>query len=153
MVYAAQMPRRRRANASQVRQQIRQSEEARRTHVDALVGSDVLIQGSFVTLGRRCGKPNCRCAAGDKHLSKYVSRSEGGKTRVIYVPAGDEVDVAQKTERYRRLREARAELLKLAAQTSELADELQEVLAEPYPPPNRARGRRRKGKARGGQSR
>ena len=147
------MPRRRRANASQVRQQIRQSEEARRTHVDTLVGSDVLIQGSFVTLGRRCGKPNCRCVAGDKHLSKYVSRSEGGKTRISYVSAGDEVDVAQKTERYRKLREARAELLKLAAQTSELADELAETLAEPYPPPDRTRSRRRKGKAHGGQSR
>jgi hypothetical protein len=147
------MPPRHRANASHVRQRIRQSEEARRAHVDVLVGSEVLIAGSFVTLGRRCGKPNCRCVAGEKHPSKYVSRSEGGKTRLIYVPAGDEVDVALKTERYRKLREARAELLKLAAQTSELADQLQDALAEPYPPPDRARGRRRKDKTRGGQSR
>ena len=147
------MPPRRRANASLVRQRIRQTEEARRTHVDVLVGSRTLIEGSFVTVGRRCGKPNCRCSTGDKHLGKYVSRSEGGKTRMIYVPAGDEVDVSVKTERYRKLREARAELVKLAAQTSALADELQEALTEPYPPPDRAPVQRRKGKARGGRSR
>jgi hypothetical protein len=147
------MPRSRRPDASQVRQRIRQTEEARRAHVDVLVGTKALIEGSFVSLGRRCGKLNCRCAQGDKHVSKYVSRSEAGKTRLIYVPAGDEVDVAAKTDRYRELREARAELMKLAAETSALTDELQQALAEPYPPPDRAPGRRRKGKQRGGRSR
>lgn len=142
-----------RAKASRVRQELRQTEDARRAHVDLLVGTEALIVGALVTHGRRCGKPNCHCAAGEKHFSRALSRSEGGKTRHVHVPSGDEVDVAAKAERYRRFREARVELVKLSAQTSQLVDVLQEALAEPYPPPNRARGRRRKGKARGGQSR
>lgn len=123
-----------RRRASEVRQQIRQTEEARRVHVDALVGSEALIEGSFVTLGRKCGKPTCRCADGEKHFSKFVSRSVQGRTRLTYVPSGDEVDVARKAERYRELRHARAELMKLSATTAELADALQQSLAEPYPP-------------------
>ncbi len=142
-----------RAKASRLRQELRQNEDARRNHVDVIVGTEALVAGSFVTHGRRCGKPSCHCASGEKHFSRALSRTEDGRVRHVHVPAGDEVDVAEKTERYRRLREARAELVKLAAQTSRLADELQDALAEPYPPPDRARGRRRKGKARGGQSR
>lgn len=122
-----------RRRASRARQQLLQTEEARRAHVEVLVGSDALIEGSFVTLGRKCGKPTCRCADGEKHYSKFLSRSENGKTRQVYVPASDEVDVARKAESYRRLRRARAELMKLSAKTAALADELQSALTEPYP--------------------
>jgi len=123
-----------RRRASLLRQQILRTEQQRRQHVDSLVGTEALIEGSFVTLGRKCGKPTCRCASGEKHYSKFLSRSERGRTRLIYVPAGDEVEVARKAERYRRLRQSRAELMKLAATTAELADSLQHALAEPYPP-------------------
>ena len=122
-----------RRRASLMRQQIRLAEEARRAHVDVLVGSETLIEGSFVTLGRKCGKPTCRCATGEKHFSKFLSRSEAGRTRLLYVSSGDEVQVALKAERYRRLRQARAELMKLSAKTAALTDELQQSLAEPYP--------------------
>ena len=148
-----------RRRASHVRQQIRQVEEARRIHVDTVVGAGALIEGSFVTLGRKCGKPTCRCASGEKHFSKFVSRSVEGRTRLAYVPSGDEVEVARKTERYRQLRHARAELMKLSAKTAELADALQQALAEPYPPASTqgsetAAGRpRRKPKSSGGGER
>ena len=92
-----------------------------------------MVEGSFVTLGRKCGKPTCRCATGDKHFSKFLSRSEGGKSRPVYVRSVDEVDVASKAERYRQFRQARAELMKLADQTARFADELQQEMTEPYP--------------------
>ena len=138
----------RRRQASRVRQQLLETEEARRAHVEILVSSEVLIEGSFVTLGRKCGKPTCRCATGDKHFSKFLSRSEGGKTRLVYVPAGDEVEVARKAERYRRLRQARADLMKLSAKTAALTDALEQALTETYPAKEptavRKRGRKRK---------
>jgi hypothetical protein len=139
-----------RSRASRVRQLIRQTEEARLAHVDALVATEVLVEGSFVTVARTCGKPTCRCARGEKHVSKYVSRSVGGRTQLIYVPAGDEVRVDAKTRQYRQLRHARAELVKLAARTAALADELQQALAEPYPEPG---ARPKRARRRGGSGR
>ena len=139
-----------RSRASRIRQLIRQTEEARGAHVDALVSTEALVEGSFVTVGRTCGKPGCRCAHGEKHFSKYLSRSVGGRTRLVYVPAGDEVRVQRMAQQYRQLRHARAELAKLAAKTSELADELQAALVEPYPDPEQAPKRARRKRGAGG---
>jgi hypothetical protein len=140
-----------RARASRIRRQLRQTEEARRELVDQLVGTESFIVGALLAHTRRCGKPTCHCVTGEKHAYKALSRSEDGRVRMIYVPACDEVDVAAETERYRRFRQARAELVKLAAQTVALADELQVEVAKPYPPPNRAPGRQRRRKSRGGR--
>ena len=124
-----------RPSASRARQQLLQTERARASHVHEVLQAGVMIDGSFVTLGRKCGKAGCRCAAGEKHFSKYVSRSVEGHTKLTYVPSTDEVEVATKTERYRRFREARASLMKLAQQTATLVDELQKTLTETYPAP------------------
>jgi len=141
-----------RQRASHSRQQLRQTEEARRAHIDVLVGSEAIVEGSFVTLGRKCGKPTCRCARGEKHYSKFLSRSVEGRTQLTYVPSGHQIEVARKAERYRRLRQARAELMKLSAKTVQLADELRQALTEPYPPGGQpAAGKRaRKPKKKGG---
>ena len=122
---------------------LRQAEAARATHVEQLLDADAMIAGSFVTLARACGKPTCRCARGEKHEGKYLSRSEGGRTRLVYVPAGGEHDVATKAERYRRFRQARAALMKLAAETAQAADVLQAAVTEPYPKEARRRRKRR----------
>ena len=139
-----------RTTASKTRQQIRRVEETRAAHVETLLSAGEMIAGSFVVLTRKCGKPTCRCATGEGHEARCLSRSEGGKTRMVYVPARDEVDVSMKAERYREFRQARAELMRLSGQLAELADELQAALTEPYPreepPPQAARGRKRRGK-------
>ncbi len=36
-------------------------------------GAPELIRGSVVVHRRRCGKPNCRCAAGDLHEAMVMS--------------------------------------------------------------------------------
>lgn len=123
-----------REKASRLRQQVLQTEEARQRHVEALVAAGMMVVGSFVTLGRKCGKPSCHCASGELHYSKFLSRSEGGKSRPVYVRSADEVDIAGKAETYRQFRQARAELMKLADQTARFADELQQQMTEPYPP-------------------
>jgi hypothetical protein len=113
-----------------------------------------LIRGFLGTRGRTCGKPSCRCAQGELHESKYLSASDGGQTRQVHVPAGDELHVGECVRRYRRFREARARLAqKLSALTGrllELADALGHSLLQPYPPDNplpppKRRGRPRKG--------
>lgn len=147
MVYAAQMAER--PKASRARQRLVETEAARAGHVETLLATQEMIPGSFVTRARVCGKPGCRCAKGELHEAKYLSRSVEGRTRTAYVRGPDELEVKRKAERYRVFRQARAELMKLATQTAELADELEVALTEPYPPdsppPKRAsNGRRRR---------
>ena len=132
-----------RARASDARRRLRAAEEAREAHVEELLGAETMMAGAFAKQKRKCGKDNCRCATGASHVAAYLSRSVEGRTRLAYVPAGDEVDVATKAERYRRFRQARAELMKLAAETAQAADVLQAALTEPYPKEARRRRKRR----------
>jgi len=47
-----------------------------------------MLQGSLVSLYRKCGKKGCRCERGEKHgPAYYLSFKEGGVTRMVYVPA------------------------------------------------------------------
>lgn len=118
--------------ASRIRQLLLQTEQARERYVALVLGTGPLIEGAFVTRGRKCGKPNCRCAGGELHYSKFVSRSVHGRAKQVYVPAYDEGTVAAKTAVYKQVRSARAELMKLAVKTAELIDELVLALREPY---------------------
>jgi len=62
-----------------------------------------------VTHRRRCGKPNCRCAAGKAlHESTVLSYSEGGRTRLLTLPADQVAAVRAATGRY-RIRQHRLE--------------------------------------------
>lgn len=93
------------------------------------------MRGSFVIVGKKCGKPTCRCTTGELHPTRYLSASEEGRTRMRYVPATDETKVREAAERYRSFREARAALAKLSDEVLAMADALQACLTEPYPPP------------------
>jgi hypothetical protein len=49
----------------------------------------MILQGSLISQGRRCGKSGCRCAQGELH-GPYWYLSVGratGTARLIYVPA------------------------------------------------------------------
>ena len=61
-----------------------------------------LVRGSVVTHRRRCGKPNCRCADGEAlHETTVLSYSEGGRTRLLTLPADQVASARAATERYR----------------------------------------------------
>jgi uncharacterized protein DUF6788 len=129
-----------RKKASKARQKLNENEEQRQQHLKVLLNCTTLVEGSLVSVARKCGKPSCRCVSGnpeDRHPTKYLSRSELGRTRNTYVRKRDEVDIATKAKRYREFRRARAELMKLAEQTARIADELQQALTEPYPDSNK----------------
>ena len=70
-----------------------------------------MIRGSVVVQRRRCGKPNCRCAAGEAlHETTVLSYSEGGRNRTLMLDAADTAAVSAAVARYRaaqaRLEEA-----------------------------------------------
>ena len=114
---------------SRLRRELRRLEDARAVHLEAILSArGPLRRGAFVTVLRKCGKPNCRCAQGEGHPAKYLSVKEGGQTRMIYVPSSQEVQVAQEAEQYRQYRQARAMLAKLNRQALAVIDELEKAL-------------------------
>src|SRR5574341_164784 len=132
-----------RPEASRARARLQQTERAREEQVETLLRAESLVAGSFIRQTRTCGKSGCRCARGERHVAAYLSRSVGGRTQMVYVPGRDEVAVSTKADRYRRFREARAALMKLASETAQAADALQDALTEPYPKEARRRRKRR----------
>ena len=50
-----------------------------------LGGISPIVRGSVVELGRVCGRPNCHCKKGEKHMSRYLSTSVHGKTSIFYL--------------------------------------------------------------------
>jgi len=84
-----------------------------------------MVKGSVYEQVRKCGKPNCRCRTGRGHASIMLSRSEGGRTRLIAIPEGQLKEMQILTRRYRRFRRARARLGQLYRKMLLLIDTLE----------------------------
>ena len=71
------------------------SEKERRctSKLIALLNQGHVLKGTTYVLRNTCGKPNCKCARGEKHETLYVARSRRGKrqARTIPKPLRDEV--------------------------------------------------------------
>ncbi len=138
--------------SSRLRLRLRQALEKHQNQVDQLVGeSGPLIRGTFGTRGRVCGSAGCRCARGELHESKYLSAREDGQTRQVHVPAGDEIEVQEGVERYRRFRQVKAELAASAKEELALAEQLGLSLLKPYPPDHPLPPPKRRGRPKGGR--
>lgn len=69
-----------------------------------------IIKASPVSLARECGRPNCRCLKGKKHVSLYASQSYKGRTKMTYIPHRYEDAVKECVDRHRRILKALGEL-------------------------------------------
>ena len=71
-----------------------------------------LVDGSLVTIARKCDSPGCKCARGEKHVSRYLTNkapSEDGaakrmKTKTVYVPVALEEQVRAWADEHQRLK-------------------------------------------------
>jgi hypothetical protein len=84
-----------------------------------------IVKGTVYEQRRKCGKPNCACASGEPHRTMILSRSEGGRTRLISIPPGRLGELERLTGRYQCFRRARARLGRLYQQMIELLDQLE----------------------------
>jgi hypothetical protein len=71
----------------------------------------------------RCGKANCRCAEGQRHLAYYRFWREGGRLRKRYVPRAD-------LERVRAACQARRDARRLLVQSWEQWRRLRTVVRQ-----------------------
>lgn len=97
-----------------------------------------VLAGSVSRTSKVCGKPNCKCARGDKHVVYQISWTEDGQRRSAHIRAGELAKIKAAVSRYRHLRQCRAELLKIASEGAGLIDAL--VAALNIPPLKKGRG-------------
>jgi hypothetical protein len=90
-------------------------------------------RGSLNEVRRKCGKPNCACAAPDHpgHGPQYnLTRSAGGRTRAVHLRPGPELEkVRREVGEYERFRD-------LVGQVTEVNEAICE--ARPVTPPGSA---------------
>ena len=73
-----------------------------RSKLAQLVSAKGILHGCLNVRARSCGKSNCKCARGEKHVSLYVVVTEAGQTRHLYVPESQAGKVCQWVEHYQR---------------------------------------------------
>jgi hypothetical protein len=130
--------------ASRLRQTLKTLLGDYQRQLEALLPLRQLVKGSVYELQTRCGKPSCHCASGQRplHTSTVISWSEQGKTRLRTLPPGELAHFRQLSENYRRLRQARAALVKLHQRILAHIDRLEKALELPPPEPAARRRRR-----------
>lgn len=84
-----------------------------RSRLAQLVSGAGLARGTLSERLKTCGKPNCRCAQGEKHRSLYLVVSKGGKLQQLFIPNSLEPTTRQWVEAYQRIRELLEELSEL----------------------------------------
>ena len=104
-----------RQDLSHLRQRLLEAFQFTSNDLAPFLSDHPLIKGTVYTLRRKCSKPACRCARGEKHESVVLTASIGGKTRLWMIPKDRLEEVQEQTERYRQFRQARSRLLKESA--------------------------------------
>lgn len=112
---------------SRLRQKLRELAHAVPVEIGTFLSSEPLIKGSVYTLRRRCSKPSCRCARGEKHETVVMTASIGGKTRLWTLSEDQIAELRRRTERYRQFRRARAQLIKEQREILRLIDAIEKV--------------------------
>ena len=90
-------------NALPTPSQLPAPERKRRSRLAQLIQQRRLLRGTLSVRRRQCGKPNCRCARGEPHVSLYVVQSHGGKPRQVFVPKPWEERIRAAVEDYQQL--------------------------------------------------
>ena len=90
-------------------------------------GRSPLVPASLYQLKRRCGKQNCRCNQGQLHATTVLSY-RGKQSKQTITPPTDQIPKLKTvTDEYRRVRQARARLVKLQHQLLDIVDQMQEL--------------------------
>ena len=80
-----------------------QKERNARSKAARLIHDKPLVVGSLVEMARMCGKPNCKCTTGDKHVSWYLALRYKGKRKMIHIPRRGEADVFDWVNTYQEI--------------------------------------------------
>ncbi len=105
--------------------QIKKLERQRQTLIQDLLHTQQMIRGSFGTVTRKCGKPNCWCLEGAGHPIKRITWTEKAHSRTQAIPAEDATWIETMTDNYRRFRKKRQALRALERKINTAVNELE----------------------------
>jgi hypothetical protein len=112
---------------SQLRTKLHRTQEEISQVLEQFQGRRALLPASLYTLKRRCGKEGCRCARGQLHATTVLSYRGGEKPQTI-TPLADRIESLKAiTDEYRRVRQARARLVRLQQQLLGIIDQIQQL--------------------------
>ena len=83
------------------------------SRVKQMTARKPLLAASLVAFDRRCGKPGCHCAEGEKHHGHQLTYKVRGKTRTVYVPVDLTEEVRAWIDEHRRLKRLLQEMSQL----------------------------------------
>lgn len=119
--------------ASAARRDMRRTQQKVGTLVEELMRRRKEITvGKVTDILTKCGRSNCRCTRGERHVSHFLYVSRGGPLQRVYVRKNDVPTVRTRSERYVAFRRTRAELAKACKQLLNHVDVLEAALTEPY---------------------
>ncbi len=122
-----------RARLSSLRQELRTLANEVPRLVRLFMSSKPTVKGSVYELRRKCGQPNCKCQRGELHSTMVIASSEGGKKKLRSIPRGLLVEIKIKAGRYKRLRSARSQLIKMCRRMTKIMDEIEMLRREEMP--------------------
>ena len=105
--------------------QIKKLERQRQTLIQDLLHTKQMIRGSFGTVTRKCGKPNCWCVEGAGHPVNRITWTEKAHSRTKAIPAEDASWIETMTDNYRRFRKNRQALRTLERKINIVVDALE----------------------------
>ena len=85
------------------RSHLSQAERHARSQLARTLLNRPMLRGSLVTLRRLCGKPNCKCARGDRHECLCLSIRVGDRRKMLYVPPAWEETIRAWVDGYRQI--------------------------------------------------
>jgi hypothetical protein len=80
-----------------------QKERFARSKANKLIHDKSFIAGSLVKMARTCGKANCKCTKGDKHVSLYLVIRRDGRRKMIFIPRQWEAEVIDWVNTYKEI--------------------------------------------------
>lgn len=85
--------------------QMKKQERDSRSRLKPYVSYKELLRGTLSIRERVCGKSNCKCQRGEKHVSLFLTRSKDGKVEQRYIPKEKEELVRQWVNNYKDVQE------------------------------------------------
>ena len=101
------------AQASRLRRRMGEDLQVLARLAQAAQERSAMLAGSCYERRRRCGKRGCRCAQGRLHRGMALAVKSDGRRRLLSLGAVEMDKIVPLTGSYRRMRQARAEMVRV----------------------------------------
>ncbi len=127
--------------SSRIRRRLRRIPAELSEALAGVLKQRALLRGYVYRSRRRCGKPSCHCAKGERHEALVLAAHFGGKQTTRSLSGSGADKVVRLAKNYRAFREGQRRFRRGVQEALRLIGELEGWLVE-APPPSASRSRR-----------